>query len=352
MKKIIDLRTALDFKNVTFSGYKLSDVKKEFHKSLINNKIEQACNWSAELICSGHFSELWEIILFFFSKHVDLEKLFIACYLERKINKFKNKLVEHEFAMLELRNDQSIRELFCEIICVLCNLKQKHPFNEIKISEDDLSISTIRNKFKAPTTDYGNGILISGDPMELFPFFNELAYSISIEGMNQVNSCYWIEWIIEYDNLCKTKKEKNKCCPREFCNEVDSKYKNEVIWLIWETILRESTERNKSQQMVIESLFNLFTSNYSTSCLKTRKYLIYLAVSTLCEKVLIQTKLSDDRLDAIIHLTVNNINLIYNNIKLNEKNNDLTGISGGNINAAKSLQKLHILKSFESNIYN
>ena len=60
---INDMRDSSDFRSITFSGYKKADVKKQLILSIFNNKIEQSCYWSAEMVCAGHYMDLWEICL-------------------------------------------------------------------------------------------------------------------------------------------------------------------------------------------------------------------------------------------------------------------------------------------------
>ena len=87
--KIDDKRTQKDFKNMTFSKFKKSDVKKELINTIKNNKIEEACYWCAELICSGHFVDLWETIFLLLGKHY-LGSPKLPIYIDLRYTKFKN----------------------------------------------------------------------------------------------------------------------------------------------------------------------------------------------------------------------------------------------------------------------
>jgi len=85
ISEINDIRMPPQFKGISFSNYKKMDVKNEFITSMLNGKIEQACNWAAELICAGHYLELWENILYYCSKHIHVGNPKLIFYLRNGI---------------------------------------------------------------------------------------------------------------------------------------------------------------------------------------------------------------------------------------------------------------------------
>ena len=175
---ISDIRES--FKNITFSGYQKSRVKKELINCIYNCKIENSCYWSIELICAGHYSDLWDIIVYYMSKYVHISNPKLPIYLKMRFDSFIT-IINNGFKnnILELRNNKKIRHLFCECICVLCFSKKTHSYEGIKINTvEEFNLTNIESRLKAPSVDYATSIFKDEDPKQLLIHINELAYCI------------------------------------------------------------------------------------------------------------------------------------------------------------------------------
>jgi hypothetical protein len=206
--EINDIRNYNDFKGNTFSNYKKSEVKKELIKSIYNNQIEQSCYWSIEYICAGQFIDLWEIILFYMSKYIHLGNPKLPIYIELRFNNFKEIISNgYEDNDLSLRNNDKIRKLFSEIIGILCTSKKKHAIEFVKLEKNnDFDISNLHSKLKAPNIKYIEKYFKKDDPKELFIMLNEFTYHLSKDSNNSTSACYWVEWMLEFESICKKKK--------------------------------------------------------------------------------------------------------------------------------------------------
>jgi hypothetical protein len=346
--EINDIRSPADFKNTTFSKYKKTEVKDALIQSLLKSKIENACNWSAELICAGSFMDLWEVILYYMAKHVNLANPKMATYLDLRYQNFR-KIMSSSNHMFDfhLRNNRNMRQLFAEIITILAISNQKSPIEPIKINrEEEFDMTQMPERLKAPSIHYAENVFQKEDPKELYIAINEFAYHL--ETRNTLKACYWIEWVIEFDLICKKKRQKCACQRRTY--QVESKCQKDIIWLVWDIIFeRAKSSSSDIIQKIIASLLNLFCIKYTNACCKRRKYLFYLAVSLLTEMVDTTIEIIKDR--GIVQNSISKIDEVYRTIKKNEESPKMdylyTGLSDKQKNFEKSLRRMEMLENMD-----
>ena len=329
--EINDKRAIAEFRGLSFSNFQKSKVKVELLTCLVNNKIEPACYWVAELICAGHFLDVWDTIILFCSKYIHLGNPKLPIYIAMRFTNFKdimsNGYVGNELTM---RNNVKVRQLFSEVICVLCQSRKKHSLETVKIQRDDeFDMTHMASKLKAPSIEYAKDVFRSDDPKELYIAMNEFAYHISPQSKNSVTACYWLEWILEFETLCKHNKEGCIAETRTFAPVLD-KFKKDTIWIIWELIMQEAkrSNNNKSKsnnynnkkhpltEKVINALLELFSIKYTSGVKKKRRFILYFAINVLVENVDYNIDIISNKqhIDAIMQ----KIGLVYKDVKKNE----------------------------------
>lgn len=315
-----DIRSDSDFRGITFSSYKKTDVRKELLNSLSSSKIEPACYWSAELVCSGHYLELWDIIITFISKYIHLANPKLPLYIEMRYESFKS-IISNGYTgnELRLRNHPKMRSLFAEMVCVLANSKRQHKYESVKIKKkEEYDIATMSQRLKAPRVDYAQEFFRERDPKEIFIAMNEFAYHISRDSKNTLLACYWVEWIVEFETICKAKKETCRCERRSHI-PVDDKLQFDPIWMIWDMIVARSSQMDEYSpltQKIVNSLLRLYCIRFTPGVRKKRRYLIYFAISLLTTEYDSKIEMINDRL--VIETAVENINSVYKQIKQHE----------------------------------
>lgn len=342
--EINDIRIDKDFKGISFSKYKKSEVRKELLNSISDEKLEAACNWCAELVCAGHYMEIWETIFLLVGKNIHLANPKLPSYIETRYQNFRDIVgggyVGNELSM---RNNPKIRRLFCEIMCVLCFSNKKHRFESVDIDIDEVfDISKLSNKLKAPNMTYAQDIFLAGDPKEIFITVNEFAYSVHESVKDSLKACYWVEWLIEFDNRCRQKKEPCKCERRTFAC-VEEKFQMDAIWIFWEIMIKKAKNKSRVHSRIMSSLFTLFCVRYSSPVTKKRRFLIYFAINLLTEKINFDINMIT-RKDEIERI-VDKIDTIYKQIKKNEEspNTDYLFANTKQANLEKTIKKMDIM---------
>ena len=344
-----DIRTSAELRVKTFSNYSRSNVKTALLSSLQKSDIESSCNWSAELISSGHFLDVWEIIILFSSRNIHLGNPKLPIYLAKRMEDFKKILnLGYRNNELGLRNNPKIRKLFAEIVTILCTSKKKHAFENFgKPKSYIFEINGLKNKLQAPTVDFCKDIFSDNDPKDIYIALNEFSYHISKKSLNLIMACFWIDWIIEYEIICRT--NRNICkCERRYITKISNQFQTDVVWLLWDALFAEILKRkNKLYEKILHALHDLFCIRYTFATKKKRKYILYFASSLLTETVDLSCPLINNH--EMIKLVGSKINLIYREIKKNEKSPNTDYLYNGleRTNLEKTVEKLEKLKELD-----
>ena len=350
--EINDIRPISEFRSMTFSGYKKTSVTKELLNSLINSKVEPACNWAGELICSGNFSDLWETILTFIGKNIHLGNPKLPIYIELRFNKFKDILLNGYLGNeLNMRNNEKIRKLFAEIMFVLCKSRKHHSFEAIKIKkQEEFDITHMSSRLKADNIKYAEDCFLKDDPKEIFIAINEFAYNVSSKSKNTIEACYWIEWIIEFEAICKRKNETCVCERRTFA-PVNENFQKDIIWIIWDVLFTECSKLNSPIcSKVMNALLNSFSIKYKPGIKRKRRFLLYFAVALITENVDYNIEMISNKVE--IDAIVSKINIVYKEIKKNEKTPSIDYLFNGveKCNLDKTIEKLDMMKKMQMKI--
>ena len=282
MIMIDDIRTMSDFKMCSFSGFKKTQVVKQLHDNLVAQNVASSCYWTFELLCAGHFKDAIEQHILVYASHIHLSRPSIAIYLARKISQF-NDIVQSEGELtLMLRNNNTIRKLFCELSCVLCFATQHHAIEIIKITHVDFLPQTIIDKTKAPSEKYAGKYLDDMyDPITLFPAINELVYHLTVT-KSVKDGCYCVEWIMQFAFISHKNKHKLVAKTRYFEGvNVESKYQQDVVWIIW-NILISLSKSNTLCHRFIKSLLSIYTYRYTATSYKKLRSLLYFSIDIVC----------------------------------------------------------------------
>lgn len=346
--RIDDTRPQKAFQGCTFSGFKRTDVRSQFMKSVLKEdpSIEESCFWSAQLLASGHLMDIWEIILLVLSKHIHFGNPKLPLYVAMRFDQFREFLLGRSSKTSyigreeTIRNHTACRELIAELCGVLCVSRKKQPRKTVSIRDTDFDMFHLPKMLRAPTPTYihlesemfPKGVWTSLDPQEFMVASNELAYHVSRDGKDEQRAWYWMEWILGYIDRIQKTKHKGKagktdiqtclCAPRKHClgeRDMPKEILGHPVWLIWDILMNEaSRQQNKKCIKVLEALLELYGIKFTKGCVKKRKYLLYMGISLLCEPVAWDTPIVHESYKPLVSMAKKNIHLVYKQLKRDE----------------------------------
>ena len=124
----------------------------------------------------------------------------------------------------------------------------------VKIKENDYNLNLLQSRFISTNKDLINDKLKYGDPEETKIILNEFNYCLI---KKKYELCvYWLSWILNWEKI-NTKKNKNYICGYREISNVEPKYYTDLVWLIWEILIKETSKLNNEN---LNTSINLWVS--------------------------------------------------------------------------------------------
>ena len=281
----------IQYKDQTFSGYKKTQVFQELKKSILKGEIDKACFWASELDVSCYTFDIWNKLLLFAAKEINYANPRLPPYLYKRYTEVLREATK--WTKYEMRNSQELRNRLCEFICILC-LSPKKKFPDYpKIKENDFKIFNMKKRMIAKNQNLIKGIVHNGNTIEVKIALNEFANYLHLKtsSTDAIKNClFWLDWITFYNKLYKkTHGQELTCVELYHHSDIDPKYKDNVIWYIWDIIFhildkvetRHSDTSYRYLRENIDNLYSLYIFNITKGNMNVRVVYIKYAILLL-----------------------------------------------------------------------
>ncbi len=311
---INDFRRITDFKKNTFNGYQKSDVLTALQKSILEQKLEEACHWAVEMLVSGHLMECWDRLILINSKLINYANPNLTFHIWLRFSQAIQIIQDpkyHGEKSLQLRNNQECRNHLTDVVALM-TLSPKNKLGSLpKISTEDFRIDVFENKLEAKHVFLIQNIIKENDPSEINVVVNEFSYQLTDRIGNVDKALYWLNWILEWEKLNVKKAEGFNCGIRNR-KYIKPQYYHDIIWLIWDVIFQEASIRN-SEQLNIQliGLFKLFKYNFTSPGKRRKAPLIIHAIYLISYQDTIKWDMAITLQSKLYIQALANTNLLY-----------------------------------------
>jgi hypothetical protein len=318
---ISDSRLLGEFKTHTFSGPPKSQVSSVMDKCIAEEKLEAANYWAFQLLLSGISLPLWNKLLTVAVKQINIANPHLPTFLLNrtvKWDKISKYQTYQKSGVLNIRNNQEIRNLLIELVSLL-TLSRKRKMESIpKLKMEDFAVKIFKTKLEARNTDDINHILKEEDPSEIRIAANEFLYQLQKKNINK--TLYWLGWMLEWEKI-NIKKYKIYKVGDRYKDGIDGKFSSLLVWLVWdiiEFVKKGDFELGFDANQELNSLWELYKHDFSLGARNRKLIFITWSIKILTSKIDWKLKLIE-REELFFH-AISNVNLMIQKIKPDEIN--------------------------------
>lgn len=232
---IHDTRGLHNFKTTTLGGHKRQDVISGLEKAITQGQIELACYWSIQMLCSGYAYQLWDKLLLYAVKNINIASPALPMWISSKariwVQMTQDKKEFTKAGILHMRNLQQFRNIIAEVVVALCqSRKRKLDSGGVRVTDQDFIVSTFQSKCVATSTNYLAGLVGPNDTQEVVIAANEFYHHLLHKDIS--HTLYWLQWILQWEKQNIRRYKSFQVQSRQIEGIADI-HQRDIIWLIW-----------------------------------------------------------------------------------------------------------------------
>jgi hypothetical protein len=269
---IYDIRTAKDFRNLTISGYKKSDVINAYQNSMINNKLEEAVRWGCELHASGLEKKIWDSLYLLITKYIHLNNPKFFIYYMKRLKDYKKIIKSFPSKNYELfsRNNQEIRNMIGELTSISCITKKNNLFlpNSLpKLGKNFFETCELKKRMLSTGLNEMIDFFYNSTSKEMRLAINEIYINLISKKGTFDNLLYWYIWLEKMENIRK----------KDEGDEKDILIDELWVMIIWRVINKYKKRLDNNSVIYIDKIHEVYIDNFKVNHIVKKKYLIFMA---------------------------------------------------------------------------
>lgn len=317
---VFDIRDLKDFKNATISGYNKKDVIRTFQNSLINNKVEDSIKWNVELHISCYDKDIWKSIYEIYFKYIHFKNPKLFVYLLKRKKEYDNLILYYpKNHYIFSRNNIEIRNIFCEISCLISTSKKTNIFIDKslpKININKISHKEIKKRIISKGFSEIEEFIYDDIPNIIKIGLNEIYHNLKNTN-GTINNCfYWYILIskIKNDNnhLFTSNELNNNSVINYFIKDNKLSDSKHFIYILWNILDYFKSNLNKNDNILFDKLKYFYFKDFKINQVNNKKNIIFYVFYILKFKINWNISLIPNQ---SIYIQTNiNINNMYLNI--------------------------------------
>lgn len=280
---VFDVRDLKDFKNATISGYSKKDVIRTFQNSLINNKVEDSIKWNAELHISCYDKDIWKSIYDVYFKYIHFKNPKLFVYLLKRKKEYDDLLLYYPKShYIFSRNNLEIRNILCEVSCLLSTSKKTNLFIDKslpKINIKKISHKEVKKRIISKGFSEIDHFIFDDIPNIIKIGLNEIYHNLKSD-KGTINNClYWYILISKIkndnDHLFTSNEIDDSTVLNYFIKNNNLSDSKHFIYNLWNILDYFKNNLNKNDNILFDKLKYYYFKDFKINQINNKKNIIF-----------------------------------------------------------------------------